>query len=61
MSNSLMGSSTSSSFPLTRVMAKFDQEVNYTRKRRRLTIFEAVGLDDFLCLVEDIRHVDLDR
>ncbi len=42
-------------------MAKFDQELKYTSKRRRLTIFEAVGLDNFLRLVEDIRHVDLDR
>lgn len=42
-------------------MAKLGQKTHCPSLRRRLTIFEAVGLDNFLRLVEDIRHIDLDR
>lgn len=59
MSNSCIGSSVSSSLPLTRVISGLSDEFAEVLKGKKRTIFEAVGLYDLLGLINDVGHIDL--
>lgn len=59
ISNSCRGSSESSSFPFTRVIAWKMSKTSYSKWAWSLTIFEAIGLNDLLGLINNIGHVDL--
>lgn len=55
-----MGSSASSSLPLTSVMPNaYDQKAQRSYTGRTFTILEAIGFDDFLSLINNVGHIDL--
>lgn len=57
-----MGSSTSSSFPFTRVIANIHVRIRTEHTTEKyLTVRESVDINNLLGLVEDIGHVDLWR